>query len=418
MTDPACRFCGDPLATSFADLGETPLANSYLRDEADEIAAERSYPLHAKVCGSCFLVQLDAAVPADEIFDHDYAYFSSFSQGWLDHAKRYSMEMAARFGLGRESLVVEVASNDGYLLRYFVEQKIPVLGIEPAGAAAQAAIDLGVPSRVQFFDEESAAALAKEGIKADLIAANNVFAHVPDIRFFAAGFPKILKREGVVTFEFPHLLNLIEGYQFDTIYHEHYSYLSLLSVEKVLAAVGMRVFDVAELPTHGGSLRVFVCHQDAHHEAQKGVAHIRAKEAQAGLDQLETYQRYSQNIGSIRDDFLAFLARAKEQGSQVAAYGAAAKGNTFLNYCGVTSDDISFVVDRNPAKQNHLLPGSHIPVRAPEALALEKPDYVIILPWNLFEEISSSMGHINDWGGRFVTAVPEVKIWPKVTADG
>ncbi len=319
--------------------------------------------------------------------------------------------MSARFGLNADSLVVEVASNDGYLLRYFVEQEIPVLGIEPAGAAAKAAIELGVPTKIRFFDETSAQALADDGVKADLIAANNVFAHVPDIRFFAAGFPKILKPQGVVTFEFPHLLNLIEGYQFDTIYHEHYSYLSLLSVEKVLTAVGMRVFDVRELPTHGGSLRVFACHGAAFHEAQPGVTLIRAKEAQAGLHQLATYQQFSHNIASIRDEFLAFLLRAKQENARVAAYGAAAKGNTFLNYCGVTSDDIDFVVDRNPAKQNHLLPGSHIPVRTPEALAHEKPDYVLILPWNLFEEISTSMAHISDWGGRFVTAVPHVKIW-------
>ena len=399
------------MRTSFADLGETPLANSYLQDKANAIAAERSYPLHAKVCGSCFLVQLDAAVPADEIFDHDYAYFSSFSEGWLAHAKRYSIQMSERFGLGGKSLVVEVASNDGYLLRYFVEQDIPVLGIEPAGAAAKAAIELGVPTKIRFFDKTSAQELVDEGIKADLIAANNVFAHVPDIRFFAAGFPKILKPQGVVTFEFPHLLNLIKGYQFDTIYHEHYSYLSLLSVEKVLASVGMRVFDVQELPTHGGSLRVFACHDAALHEVQVGVPQIRAKEAEAGLDQLATYERFSHNIASIRDEFLAFLSRAKQENKRVAAYGAAAKGNTFLNYCGVTSDDIDFVVDRNPAKQNHLLPGSHIPVRTPEALAQEKPDYVIILPWNLFEEISTSMAHISDWGGRFVTAVPHVKFW-------
>ncbi|MCP4935997.1 MAG: class I SAM-dependent methyltransferase [bacterium] len=411
MKNPACRFCGAPLETSFADLGETPLANSYLQDKADQIATERSYPLHAMVCGQCFLVQLDTSVPADEIFDHDYAYFSSFSKDWLAHAKRYSKDMTERFGLGKESLVVEVASNDGYLLRYFVEQAIPVLGIEPAGAVAQAAIEIGVPTKICFFDETSGKALADEGIKADLIAANNVFAHVPDIRFFAAGFPKILKSQGVVTFEFPHLLNLIEGYQFDTIYHEHYSYLSLLSVEKVLAAVGMRVFDVSEHPTHGGSLRVFACHVEALHETQAGLSHVRAKEAKASLDQLMTYQHFSQNIAAIRDDFLAFLARVKEKNAQIVAYGAAAKGNTFLNYCGVTSKDINFVVDRNPAKQNHLLPGSHIPVRTPEALAKEKPDYVIILPWNLFEEISTSMTHISSWGGRFVTAIPQVKIW-------
>ena len=411
MTYPACRFCGAPLETSFADLGETPLANSYLPDNKNAIAAERSYPLHAKVCGRCYLVQLDAAVPAAQIFDHDYAYFSSFSKGWLEHAKRYCTDMSKRFNLGEDSLVVEVASNDGYLLRYFVEQNIPVLGIEPAGAAAKAAIELGVPTRVHFFDETSAGELAQEGVRANLIAANNVFAHVPDIRFFAAGFPKILKPEGVVTFEFPHLLKQIEGFQFDTIYHEHYSYLSLLAVEKVLTVVGLRAFDVQELPTHGGSLRVFACHEEAAHEQTQGLTVVRTKETQAGLDQLATYERFSHNIAAIREEFLAFLQRAKQQNASLAAYGAAAKGNTFLNYCGVTSKDIDFVVDRNPAKQHHLLPGSHIPIRTPEALAQEKPDYVIILPWNLVDEIRSSMAHISDWGGQFVTAVPKVKIW-------
>lgn len=410
MTIPDCRFCGTPLATSFADLGSTPLANSFLEDTSEAIAAERSYPLHARVCGSCFLVQVESVVPADEIFKEDYAYFSSFSDGWLAHAKRYTDQMMVRFDLGPDSLVVEVASNDGYLLRNFVERGIPVLGVEPAANVAEAAEKVGVQTKVCFFDEERAGALVREGFKADLMAANNVFAHVPDIRFFAAGFPVMLKPEGVVTFEFPHLLNLIEGMQFDTIYHEHYSYLSLLSVEKVLGDVGMRVFDVEELPTHGGSLRVFACHDGASHKPAPGLENVRRNEAVAGLQGLDVYKAYGKKLSAVRDGFLDFLHKAKEENAQVAAYGAAAKGNTFLNYCGVTHKDISFVVDRNPAKQNHLLPGSHIPVRAPDALGNEKPAYVVVLPWNLYDEISSSMSHINEWGGRFVTAVPATTI--------
>ncbi len=411
MSTHTCRFCGTSPTISFADLGETPLANSYLPNEPEAIAAERCWPLHARVCSNCYLVQIDTVVPAEEIFNDHYAYFSSFSDGWLSHARTYSRHMIERFGLGPDSLVVEIASNDGYLLRNFTEVNIPVLGIEPAGNVAAAANSIGVKTIVRFFDEQSARELAVEGVKADLIAANNVLAHVPDIRFFMAGFPLILKPEGVITFEFPHLLNLIEKMQFDTIYHEHYSYLSLLAVEKVLKSAGLRAFDVEELPTHGGSLRVYACHDAAAHAPQKGLQHVRDKEEAAGMKQMELYQGYGQKLDAVRRQFLDFLKRAKSEKALVAAYGAAAKGNTFLNYCNIGPGDIAFVVDRNPAKQDHLLPGSHIPVRAPEALEAERPDYVVILPWNLRDEIRRDMAHISDRGGRFVTAIPQLEIF-------
>ncbi len=411
MTAHDCRFCGASPTTSFADLGATPLANNYLNDTPEALRKEHSYPLHARVCGSCFLVQIDTVVPASEIFNDQYAYFSSFSDGWLKHAKAYSEQMIDRFGLATDSLVIEIASNDGYLLRNFTQRGIPVLGIEPAGNVAEAANKIGVRTKVCFFHEDSARELAGEGFKADLVAANNVLAHVPDIRHFMAGFPHILKPEGVITFEFPHLLNLIEKMQFDTIYHEHYSYLSLLAVEKVLDSAGLRAFDVEELPTHGGSLRLFACHKTASHQPQPGLEAVQEKEQKAGLDRMEVYKNYGRKLNIIRTEFMDFLRRANNEKAQIAAYGAAAKGNTFLNYCGVGPKDISFVVDRNPAKQNRLLPGSHIPVRAPEALLAERPDYVIILPWNLSEEISREMAHISEWGGRFVTAIPRLKIF-------
>lgn len=406
----ACRYCGAPLDLSFANLGATPLANSYLPMTDDAIASERSYPLHVVVCKACRLVQTTETVPADAIFDHDYAYLSSYSASWVAHAKRYADEMTARFGLGSDALVAEVASNDGYLLQHFVEKGIPVLGIEPAGNAADLAAAKGVPSRVAFFNQKTAEDLVAEGLSADLVAANNVLAHVPDIRDFAAGFPIFLSPEGVVTFEFPHLLNQIREIQFDTIYHEHYSYLSLLFVERLLGDAGMRVFDVAELPTHGGSLRVFACHQGASHDQTTGVAKVRADEQAAGLSTDAPYQAFGSKIQSVCDGFRAFLAKAAADGKTVAGYGAAAKGNTFLNTCGVGQDQIAFVVDRNPEKQDRLLPGSHVPVRAPDALRDAKPDYVVILPWNLASEISAEHAYIAEWGGRFVTAVPEIRV--------
>ncbi len=404
-----CRYCAEPLTVSFADLGETPLANSYLPPTAQAKAAERSYPLHVMACSNCRLVQTTETVPADAIFDHDYAYLSSYSSSWVAHAKRYAEAMTARFGIGADSLAAEIASNDGYLLQHFVAARVPVLGIEPAGHAAEIAEGKGVPTRVAFFNAETARALVAEGHRADVVAANNVLAHVPDIRDFVAGFPIFLADTGVLTFEFPHLLNLIAQVQFDTIYHEHYSYLSLLFVERLMRDAGMQVFNVEELPTHGGSLRVFCGHPGAHAEGP-GLQKVRTDEAAAGLDRDDTYSAFGPRVRAVCDGFSAFLDRAAHEGKTVAAYGAAAKGNTFLNVCGVGADRIAFAVDRNPEKQDRLLPGSHIPVHDPSALYDRKPDYVVILPWNLTAEISSDHAGIADWGGRFVTAVPELRV--------
>ncbi|RAP41914.1 SAM-dependent methyltransferase [Rhodovulum viride] len=402
-----CRFCQAPLEQTLVDLGETPLANSFLPDSPESIAAERRFPLHVMVCTTCWLAQTTETVPADAIFAHDYAYLSSYSAGWVAHARRYAEAMADRFGLGAGSRVVEIASNDGYLLQHFVAMGVPVLGVEPAGHAAEVAESIGVPTRVMFFDETSAAALRDEGFAADLMAANNVLAHVPDIRSFAAGFRVLLKPEGVATFEFPHLARLIEQVQFDTIYHEHYSYLSLTFVERLMREVGLSVFDIERLPTHGGSLRVFVGHPGAHAETE-AVAALRAEEAALQLDRPEGYAGLAARVARVVADFRAFVARARAEGKTIAGYGAAAKGNTFLNVAGIGRDDIAFVVDRNPQKQNRLLPGSHIPVLAPEEIARQRPDYLVILPWNIAEEVMDQQAAIRDWGGRFVTAVPEL----------
>lgn len=405
-----CRYCDSPLSVDFADLGETPLANSYLPPTEEAAAAERSYPLHVMVCSSCRLVQTTEDVPAAAIFDHDYAYLSSYSASWVAHAKRYAEAMIARFELGPDSLVAEVASNDGYLLQHFVAEGIPVLGIEPAGHAAQLARERGVDTRVMFFGRETAAGLAREG-RADLIAANNVLAHVPDIRDFTAGFAELLSPEGVATFEFPHLLNLMRHTQFDTIYHEHYSYLSLLFVEQALCAVGLRVFEVEELPTHGGSLRVYACHDAAGHAVGPGVHKVRDDEAAAGLEHDEAYADFGERIQTVRNAFLDFCTTARREGRSLAGYGAAAKGNTFLNFCDVGPDTITMVADANPEKQGRLLPGTHIPVVAPDALLAARPDYVVILPWNLRDEISTQLSAIRDWNGRFVTAIPGLDVF-------
>lgn len=336
---------------------------------------------------------------------------SSYSTSWLAHASHYADAMIDRFRLGPQSRVVEVASNDGYLLQYFAAKGVPVLGVEPAANAARIAEERGVPSRVEFFNRASATKLHTEGFAADLMAANNVLAHVPDIADFVAGFAVLLKPDGVATFEFPHLLQLIEGLQFDTIYHEHYSYLSLLAVERILAGAGLAVFDVEELPTHGGSLRIFVQHTGAVCAEMPAVAALRAREAAAGLATPAPYERFAAEVERVRSDFRFFLARARGEGKTIAGYAAAAKGNTFLNFCGATANDIAFVVDRNELKQGRLLPGSHIPVRSPVALTEAKPDYVLILAWNLVDEICAGESAIADWGGRFVTAVPTIKVW-------
>jgi len=407
---PHCRFCRTPLVHTFVDLGDQPLANSNLTAAQLAAGTERRYPLHARVCDACFLVQVEDAVPAEAIFDQDYAYFSSFSSSWVAHARRYAEAMAERLNLGPGSLVVEIASNDGYLLQHFVAMGVPVLGIEPAANTAEAARARGVATEVAFFDETFAVALAARGVRADLMAANNVLAHVPDISSFVAGFRRVLNDEGVLTFEFPHLLKLIELVQFDTIYHEHFSYLSLLAVERVLRANGLRPFDVELLSTHGGSLRLFCCHLDSRRAETVALGALRAREAAAGLDRIETYLDFTPRVEAVRDSFRGFLAAAKSQGRRIAAYGAAAKGNTFLNYCAATADDIVAAFDANPAKQDRFLPGTHAPILAPDRLREVRPDYLLILPWNLKDEIIGQLGYVAEWGGRFVVASPRTEV--------
>ena len=401
-----CRFCHAPLTRVLVDLGKTALANSYVPPGTP--APDPAYELCARVCDSCFLVQVADAVPAEAIFS-DYAYFSSFSSSWLAHCEAYAAAMTARFGLGANSRVVEIASNDGYLLQYFVQRSIPVLGIEPAANVAESARARGVTTEVAFFGKATAERLKAQGIAADLMASNNVLAHVPDINDFVSGVPVLLKPEGVWTIEFPHLLNLIELVQFDTIYHEHYSYLSLLFVERLVAAHGMRVFDVEQHPTHGGSLRVFVCHQGASHAETPAVDAIRAKEAAAGMASGAGYDNFAPKVERVRQELLAFLRTAKQQGKTVAAYGAAAKGNTLLNFCGISTDLIAYVVDKNPAKQDKLLPGSRLPVHDPARLYETKPDYIVILPWNIADEVVAQNPAVRDWGAKWVTAIPSLR---------
>lgn len=408
MTTPPCRACGAPLRHSVADLGLSPLANAYV-PAAQAHRGEMFHPLHAHVCAACFLVQLEAFETPEAIFS-DYAYFSGFSASWLRHAEAYVAAMQARFGLGRDSRVVEVASNDGYLLQHVVARGMPALGIEPAANVAAAAAARGIPTEVAFFGEATARRLAAEGRAADLMVANNVLAHVPDILDFVAGFRVMLKPQGVATFEFPHLLRMIEQRQFDTIYHEHLSYLSLGVVSRILARNGLRVFDVEEWPTHGGSLRVFACHEDAGHAAGAAMGRVIAAERAGGLYALSGYAAFAEAVVAIKCASLAFLVGRRAAGETVCAYGAAAKGNTFLNYCGVGPELVRAVADRSPHKQGTLLPGSRIPVVSPEALAAMRPDYVLILPWNLRDEIMGEMAAIRDWGGRFVTAIPDLVV--------
>jgi SAM-dependent methyltransferase len=405
---PACLCCRAALTRTFVDLGMSPLANNYIsREKAD--ALDPVYPLHARVCDSCLLVQVDSVVPPEEIFG-DYAYFSSYSQSWLAHCKAYAHAMIKRFKLGPQSKVVEVASNDGYMLQYFLEAEIPVLGIDPAANVAIVAQARGIPTEVAFFGAKTAHRLHTHGEIADLLAAKNVLAHVPDINDFVKGVATLLKPQGVFTVEFPHLLNLIRQVQFDTIYHEHFTYLSLLAIERVFSRNGLRIFDVEEVPTHGGSLRVFACLREAEHIETTSVAWVRNKEVAARLDRPEGYEGFDTRVKNVRSDLLAFLNRAGARGEIVAGYGAAAKGNTLLNYCGIGSDRLPFVVDRSLAKQNKLLPGSRITVKPPEAIFEARPSYVLILPWNLREEIEEHMAGIRDWGGRFVTAIPHIRV--------
>lgn len=405
-----CRFCDAPVDQPFVDLGTTPLANAYLT-EAQLALAEPAYPLRAFVCSQCWLVQADSFVPPEDIFSH-YAYFSSYSDSWVEHARRFTEMARERFGLDRTSQVIEVASNDGYLLKHFVAAQVPVLGIEPAANVAEAARQIGVPTEARFFGKETARDLVARGLAADIVIGNNVLAHVPDINDFVGGLAAVIKPDGVVSVEFPHLLRLIEGVQFDTVYHEHFYYLSLLAVEKVFAAHGLTVFDVEELPTHGGSLRVMARRAVSQvHSTGVGLAKVREDERLAGFDRIETYAAFQARVAPVREGLLAFLDDARAQGKSVVAYGAAAKGNTLLNFCGIGPDRIAYVVDRNPAKQGHFLPGSHLPILPPEEIARTRPDYVLILPWNIREEVMKAMDEVRQWGGRFVVAVPELTIF-------
>ena len=409
-----CRFCLAPLRQVFVDLGSMPLANSYLNSAALE-KQEPLYPLVARVCASCFLVQVDDVVPAETIFS-DYAYFSSYSAAWVEHARRYAETMCRRLQLNSHSKVVEIASNDGYLLQHFVAAGIPVLGVEPAGNTAAVARSKGIPTEAAFFGRRTAEDLASRGHAADLIVANNVLAHVPDINDFVSAFKLLLRPQGIATFEFPHFLRLVEGVQFDTIYHEHFSYLSLLSAERIFARHGLHVFDAESLPTHGGSLRLFVAHTEARRSEGPGLAPVRRAEAAAGLERPEGYWGFQARVDAVRSNFLRFLDAMKRQGCEVAAYGAAAKGNTLLNYCGVKADRIAYVVDRNPHKQGMYLPGSHLPIFPPDRIFDTRPDYVVILPWNLVDEIAGEMAAIGEWGGKFVTALPEIRIFKAAAA--
>jgi SAM-dependent methyltransferase len=393
------------------DLGLSPISNAFIKLE-DAGKGEMFYPLKACVCEQCWLVQLESSPDSAAHFHEDYVYFSSFSSGWVEHARRYVEEMTVRFALSPASRVMEIASNDGYLLQFFVERGIPALGIEPTANTAAAARKMGVETKELFFGRETAAQLAAEGGQVDLLLGNNVLAHVPDINDFVGGMPAVLKPQGVVTLEFPHLLNLLAENQFDTIYHEHYSYLSLTALIPIFARAGLRVFDVETLTTHGGSLRVFLCHAAAKHEEQPSVAAILSREHTEGLDSAARFDAFANAVSATKRSLLAFLIEARNAGKTVAAYGAAAKGNTLLNYCGVRNDMIAFVADKNPTKQNRLLPGSRIPVVDPSTIAEQTPDYLLILPWNIKSEIMSQMDSIRAWGGKFVVPIPTMEIVP------
>jgi SAM-dependent methyltransferase len=405
-----CRFCKTPLRYEFIDLFNAPASNSFLtKEQLNE--PEVYYPLKVLVCDNCFLVQVDEYKRSESIFDANYVYFSSYSTTWLAHSRKYTEMAIKRFGLGKDSLAVEIASNDGYLLQYFVEKGIPVLGIEPTENTALVARQKGVETITEFFGTALAKELSAEGIKADLLLGNNVLAHVPDIVDFVAGMKVLIKPGGVITMEFPHLLQLLENNQFDTIYQEHYSYLSFYTVQKIFKAQGLELFDVEEIPTHGGSLRIFGRHEENDDlPVSENVGRLLAKEKKAGITEISTYSNFQTNALAIKLDTLTFLTRANKEGKKVAAYGAAAKGNTLLNYCGIKSDLIDFVVDANPNKQGKYLPGSHVHVVNENEMRSRKPDYVLILPWNIKDEIEQQMAYIKDWGGQFVVLIPKFHV--------
>lgn len=403
-----CRFCATPLEHEFVNLGLSPISNAFIKPElADQ--DEPFYPLHAFVCGECFLVQLEEFESPDEIFS-DYVYFSSYSDSWLAHAKKFVNGATKRFGLDIDSLVIEVASNDGYLLQYFKELNVPVLGIEPATNVAEVARAAGIETIDEFFGVALASRLRDEGYSCDLLVGNNVLAHVPDINDFVGGLKIVLADNGVLSMEFPHLLKLIRHTQFDTIYHEHFSYLSLLTVQKIFRHHDLEVFDVEELSTHGGSLRVFAQHPGDPQILSAAVSKVLSDERDAGLDTLQGYQNFSEKVAKVKDELLSFLDEARRTNKTVVGYGAPAKGNTLLNFCGVGPESIQYTVDRSPHKQGCLLPGTHIPVRAPETIDETRPDYVLILPWNLQDEIVQQLRHIEEWGGRCVVPIPELRV--------
>ncbi|MBS1732668.1 MAG: methyltransferase domain-containing protein [Bacteroidetes bacterium] len=405
-----CRFCKRELKDVFIDLVNSPASNSFLTKE-ELNAPEVFYPLKVYTCSGCFLVQVDEYKKSDAIFDNNYVYFSSYSKSWLAHAKKYTGMMVDRFNLSDSSQVIEVASNDGYLLQYFQERKIPVLGIEPTANTAEVAREKGIETVVDFFGVNLATKLVEKGIKADLLLGNNVLAHVPDIMDFVGGMKIILKGTGVITMEFPHLMQLVDNNQFDTIYHEHFSYLSFHTVQKIFAANGLELFDVEELPTHGGSLRIFAKHLEyATLPVSTNVTKLLEKEKARGLTSMQYYSGFQSKALNVKLDMLDFLITQKKNGKKVAGYGAAAKGNTLLNFCGVKNDLVDFVVDANPHKQDKYLPASHIPVTSESKIKKEKPDYVIILPWNLKEEVMAQLMYIKDWGGKFVVPIPSLQI--------
>jgi C-methyltransferase C-terminal domain/Putative zinc binding domain/Methyltransferase domain len=404
-----CRFCKAPLRHTFVDLGMSPLCESYLTiDQLNRM--EPFYPLHVKVCEACFLVQLEEYVSPEHIFT-EYAYFSSYSDSWLKHSSNYVDMVSERFGLGAQSLAVELASNDGYLLQYFVKKGIPVLGVEPAVNVAQVAEKRGVPTLVEFFGCQTAREMVENGHAADLIVGNNVLAQVPDLNDFVGGIRIVLKAGGVATLEFPHLVRLMEENQYDTIYHEHFSYFSLITVEKIFAAHGLTLFDVDEIPTHGGSIRIYLRHiEDSSKPVASAVVKIRERELEAGLDRMNTYATFAERVIESKRALLELLIRLRREGKVVAGYGAPGKGNTLLNYCGIRTDFLEFTVDRNPYKHGRFLPGTHIPIHPVERLNERKPDYILILPWNLKDEIVAQLTYAREWGAKFIVPIPQARV--------
>ncbi|HEX2983770.1 MAG TPA: class I SAM-dependent methyltransferase [Ignavibacteriales bacterium] len=405
-----CRFCGEELKVNFVDLGMSPICNDLIKPEQLN-HMEPFYPLHAFVCEKCFLVQIEEYVSPKEIFN-DYTYFSSYSDSWLKHAKAYADKMTNLLGLNENSKVVELASNDGYLLQYFVEKKIPVMGIEPAANVAEFAMKKGINTLVKFFGAETAKEAAERFGKADLLLGNNVLAHVPNINDFVSGMKILLKPQGTITMEFPHLMRLMEQNQFDTIYHEHFSYLSLIAVEKVFAYHGLELFDVEERPTHGGSLRIYAKHmEDNTRTVSENIVNLRNRELNAGFNKTEIYSEFEEKVKDTKRKILDFLIKAKAENKTIAGYGAPGKGNTLLNYCGIRTDFVDYTVDRSPHKQGHYLPGTLIPIYDPAKIKETKPDYIFILPWNLKDEIMNQLSYVREWGAKFVVPIPEVKVF-------